>query len=95
MLEDVEELSALLLVNLVRDDDGSRHHVPVVVQDAQVTLDRYLCVTEALDTARIRANLRLKIGGCALIHAVENYDISLVHHASVVDRHFPTPSIPN
>ena len=65
-----------------------------MVQNAQITLDLCLCVPKTLDAARVLLDLRLEVGGCALIHAIEDNDIALVHHARVVNRHFPTPSIP-
>ena len=65
-----------------------------MVQDAQVSFDLRFCVAEALDATRVLLDLSLEVGSCALIHAIKNNDIPLVHHTGVVNRHFPTPSIP-
>ena len=87
MLKVVEELAALLLVDLVRDHNRSRHHIPIVVQNTQVALDARLSVAETLDAVGVFEHLCLKDGLSALINTLKDDDVSGVHDARVVDRH--------
>ena len=83
-----EELLALLPVNFIREDDSYCDHIPVVVQNFKILLDRYLAVVELLNLDCILHDLRLKVSLSAGINTLEHDDVPTIQDCCVMDGHF-------
>jgi len=70
ILELLKELTTLLTINFVRDDDCGSDGVPVVEHNSEVCLEGSLTEGKALDAARILENLSLEDGLRARIDAL-------------------------
>ena len=76
MLERFKELQALLLVNLVGDDDRSCDHVPVVEQDTKVALHGHLCIAKSLNAICILHYLSLEYRLSSFIDTLQDDYVS-------------------
>ena len=83
----LEELSALLAINLVRHHNCSRHRIPIMEQNAEIVFKWSFSEGKSLDSISVLQDLCLEESLGAFIDALKHADIPLVEDARVVDRH--------